>query len=337
LKANKNIAILSILCVLVILIAVIVMKPNKSENIVSDEQSKIEETNNEKNNSEDESNDIQTIEELRVDGEKEVPLIINAKQVSNIKTLTKDKVIYVDLKSLIDNKAITGSIGDKILLENDFSVIEVKENEVIITQKEENSEQTKDDDEIKPESIEITGFIKDNKKVYLSEEVLKRLSLTTISDKSVSIVNEEVTTNKEKIEEILFNNELIKLSNEDFNKIYDYLVSNKDNYVISVSGDNPTKKANASEIVEIIANGINNNYMLYSGKTENSYIVILDETVANPIMNLIVRDIHQSEHYANIRLLVKVDEQNNISEIIADTYTTFDNNDIYTFITLSKK
>lgn len=331
-KNNKILIGLSLLCLILIIVAIVIVVGGKPKGKLATKPT-------EKPTSV--SKDIDTkieIDEIRADGEKQIPLIINSKEVGKIDVIIEDKIFYVDIKPLIDNNTINGTIGETISLETKYAKISLTDNTVTIIGIEDKEDAHEED--LIPKTIETKKTtINKNDKTYISEEIIKMLGQFIITDKSIAITTEiEKENNSKIIESILFNPEIKDLTDDEVTTIQEYLENNKINFDISVVGNSPVNSnISANEFINTLIDGIVAGNIIYKGKISNSNVLIFNNVSATAIMNSISNSVSSTDNYTNIRLAMNLDEKGNIVKIFADTYTSFDNHDIYTYITLTQK
>lgn len=360
---KKLTIILGAACAIVLIVAIALIAAPKDEITPgpNDQQNEVVD-NNTPNNGDDISANVPIVntDEIRKDGEKTVPVILNGKTVGDAKILTKNGIFHVNVKDLNATGAINFEEKDgSFVWETERFIYTIKENSITSFDKDWEKiqaeidasnaakiedggtvETTDTDDGEKDElgaerTFEMLGYIKHNNETYLVESVITFIGVNSyINDKGVTIVTEAPKeTNSTKIEATMAMGELVDMEAEDFTKLGEAFFNGKLDFIVESYGPVNSKIDNDA-IKEVLFNAFNNSdNMIYSKKIDNKYIVMCDENVATALMNTMLGSVSKADLYTNVRLVVETDDSGNIEAVYGDSYYIFDGRDIYYYIT----
>lgn len=370
-KKNKTTIILAVACVAIVLLAVFLLSsPNNDTPNVPDKPNteNVENTPNDttkpedkvENNggSENTENVIpNAVYKERQDGEKMVPIFHNGVKVGATNLYTHNGSFRVQLKPLNDANVFNFEKQEdgSLVWDGDRLIYTLTENSITIFNKEfENQREDSDNDTINnevideskdaPESatttINLPAFIYHKDEIYLTESVITLFGNSFASDKGIHIITTfKQNENSEKIETILQENpdSQIDVKDETLKAIAEDLFNNR--FVISVESFSGIKENYDNEAIKnVLFNAFNNpdNIIYQNQYNDKQLIVMFDDNTAGALLNTVMETLAISDRFANVRTLVELDDNRKIDKIYIDSYYTFDNRDIYYYITISK-
>jgi len=341
---KKITIILGAACAIVLVVAIaLIAGPKDDIEVTPNDQNQVVDTNNPGDSENQENINGPVInDDIRKDGEKTLPIILNGQVAGEAKVLIENGMFNVSVKDINASGAANFEEKDgNWVFDSDDYTYTLKETDIVILNKhwEESKDASTDGTITVVESAEtnvgMPGYIERNNEVYLTEYMIALFgSGSYVNDKGITIVTSVPSeTNSDKIEAALALEGLINMEAEDFTKLGEAFFNANLNFIVESFGP-VSSTIDSNAVKEVLFNSFNNSdNIIYSKKIDNKYIVMCDENVASALMNTILGSVSHSDLYANVRLVVETDDTGKITNVYGDSYYIFDGRDIYYYIT----
>lgn len=355
---KKLTLILGAACAIVLVVAIVLIASPKDEitPAPNDQQNEVINTNT-PNNEDDITANVPVVDtsDIRKDGEKTLPVILNGKNVGEVRVLTQNNAFFVNVKDLGKTDVKFKEKDGAYVWENERFIYTIKEESLTSFDKDWEKiqaatdaanaekvadggvvENTEEKEELGAErTFEMKGYIEYKGEHYFTESVMTFIGTNSyVNDKAVTVVTETAKdTNSTKIEAALALGDLIDMEAEDFTKLGEAFFNGSLDFVVESYGP-VNNKIDNDAVKEVLFNSFNNSdNIIYSKKIDNKYIVMCDENVASALMNTILGSVSKADLYTNVRLVVETDDSGKIKTVYGDSYYIFDGRDIYYYIT----